>query len=603
MKNISKVALLSFILSVSSQSFAAELPLLPDFDTANAAYKEKDYTEAARHWMELAHRGDMDAQTGLGKLYMRGLGVKQDERTALNLFMEAAKQGDEKAMFELGRAYEKGYGVQKNPEKAKEWYALSYRGGYARGGTELQRLNGIEVSAEKAAKEKKKYRFVNDVRLQFVGEENLDLGTRDDELETAGLLNARSGLYLYPTEDITTYVEARALLSEGVASSNNDDDADSQNLNFVELRQAWVEVDNIGGHKPAAVKIGRQRFREDRGLWWNRDLDAARVSYDTTLTKGFVAVGENQAQYRIGNDNEFDRDEEDRLRVLSELSHQYKKDQFIEARFLFEDDHSGTYNVGQNVNADDRDDDDFSLAWFGLRAKGKNLLFAKEAPKVSYRVDIIGMTGEATNVSTTSGPSSDVRTVSAVNTRDALGFAFDGGLDVELPIPLSPTLSVGYAYGSGDDGSGDSSAFRQSGLDGNTSQFPEEKVSNSLRNYGEVLRPELSNIHILNTGVTFPVLQASDLSLNYFSYWLDDKKTGLQDDGISARLNGQDSHVGQALDLSTNLNIGEELNLPQDYLKNTALRFKLGTFKAGKAYGAQENEYAFRGSSEVRMKF
>ncbi len=603
MKNFSKIALFSFMLSVSSQSFAAELPLLPDFDTANAAYKEQDYTEAARHWMKLAHEGDKDAQTGLGKLYMRGLGVKQDERTALNLFMEAARQGDNKAMFELGRAYEKGYGVEKNIDKAKEWYAFSARAGYARGETEIQRLNGIEISTAKAEKEKKKYRFVNDVRLQFVGEENLDLGTRDDDLETSGIINARAGLYLYPSEDVTTYIEGRALLSEGVASSNNDDDEDSQNLNFVEMRQAWVEFDNIGGHQPAAVKIGRQRFREDRGLWWNRDLDADLVSYDTTLTKAFVAVGENQSEYRLGDDDDFDRDEQDRLRVLSELSHQYKKDHFIEARALFEEDHSGTESIGQNINANDRDDEDFTLGWVGIRAKGKHLLFSGPVPKISYRADVIAMAGEITSIGTAAGPSSNLRTVNSVNSRDALGFGFDGSVDIELDAPLSPTITFGYAYGSGDDGRGDSSAFRQSGLDGNTSRFPDDKVSNSLRNYGEVLRPELSNIHILNTGVAFPVLQASDLSVNYFSYWLDDTGTGLQDSGISAALNGQDSHIGQAIDLATNINIGKELNLPQDYLKETALRFKIGTFKAGDAFGFQEDEYAFRGSSEVRMKF
>lgn len=588
----------------SFQAHAMELPLLPDFDTANAAYKEQDYTQAARHWMKLAHQGDADAQTGLGKLYMRGWGVEKNERTALNLFSEAARQGDSKAMFELGRAYEKGYGVPKDTQKAKEWYEFSNRAGYQRAGQAIDKLNGVEPSqTQTPKKEKKKYRFVNDVRFQFTGEENLDLGTRDDDLETAGIVNARAGVFLYPTEDITTYVEGRALLSEGVATSNNADDDDSQNLNFVELRQAWVEFDNLNGHQPASVKIGRQRFREDRGLWWNRDLDAARISYDTSLTSGFVAVGQNLSEYRLGDDDEFDQDEQDRFRVLTELSHQYKKGHFIEARGLFEDDHSGAESIGQNIDADDRDDEDFTLGWVGVRAKGKHLLFSENINQISYRADVIGMAGEITEISNVSGPSENLRTVSGVNSRDATGFAFDGSVDIEFENTLNPTLTIGYAYGSGDDGEGSSTAFRQSGLDGNTSRFPEDKVSNSLRNYGEVLRPELSNIHILNTGVTFPLLQDSDMSVNYFSYWLDDEGTGLIDDRISALFNGEDSHVGQAIDLSTNINIGKELNRNERYLKDTALRFKLGGFKAGDAYGDEEGEYAFRGSSEVRMKF
>lgn len=602
MKRKLTFAVLLSTLCFTHQSIAAELPLLPDSKTAQTAYKEQDYTTAARHWMKLAHEGDAQSQTNLGKLYARGQGVETDRRTALNLFSEAAKQGDSKAMFELGRGYEKGYGVDKNIEKAKEWYDLSYQAGYSRAGVAYNALNGVESSV-KPKPPRKKYRITNDIRFQFTAEDNLDLDTDGDQFETSGIINARGGVFLYPTDDITTFVEGRAFLSDGLASSNNDDDDDSADLNFLELRQAWIEFDNIAGHQPASAKIGRQRFREERGLWWNRDLDAARLSYDTSLTKAFVAVGQNQSQYRLGDDDEFDRDEEDRLRFLSEVSHQYKKDQFIEARFLYEDDNSRTENIGQNVDNDDRDDEDFSLAWVGVRAKGKHLLFADSVPQVSYRVDVIGLTGEITEVSTTAGPSSDLRTVNGVNTRDVNAFAFDGSIDIETAAPLSPTITLGYAYGSGDDGTGDSRTFRQSGLDGNSSRFPSGKVSNNLRNYGEVLRPELSNIHILNAGVAFPVMRASDFSLNYFSYWLDDEEGPLEDEDITAPLNGRDSHIGQALDASLNINLGKELKRSERYLKDTALRLRLGSFKSGDAFGDAEGDYALRGSSELRVKF
>ena len=410
------------------------------------------------------------------------------------------------------------------------------------------------------------------------------------------------GLYTYPTDNITTYTEVRGLHSDGSAASNDDDDDDVRDTSFLELRQAWVEFDNLAGVDGVAAKIGRQRFYEPRGLWWNRDLDAVKLAMNSTLTNGFIAVGQNLDQYRFGDDNDLERDDEDRLRIMTELSHQYQNKQFIEGRILFENDHSGTPAIGANVPIDDRDPEDNKLLWAGIRLKGQTDQNSPLLNKIGYRTDIIGVVGDVTTADT--APLSDeLRTVDAIDKRDVAAWAFDGSLDFQFDTPLNPTITVGYAYGSGDDGSGDDSAFRQSDLEGNTSIFPEERVTSSLRNYGEVLRPELSNIHVAILGANIPVLNASDMSINYFSYWLDEETGRLRSSGISGALNGQDSHLGQGLDWMTNINLGRELRTNTPVLKDTALRLRLGGFKSGDAYGDAEGEYAFRGTSEIRVRF
>lgn len=744
---------------------ATEVAIFPSLNIAKTAYKNENYTLAAQHWMPLAHKGNTQAQVGLGKLYTKGLGVQKNNKTALNLFLSAAEQKNPRAMFEIGRLYEKGDAVEKNYTKAKEWYELAAVNGYARGNYAIGNMHeknkfskpvdvntdtksniktainniknrqyqdasylaaiyeqgkGVPQNYQKAltyylvaqnsktqnteskislleskisldqyiqakkdsdllmsdnktlkeprknlirhlkrtpkpsippeqaehnqnlalkyyktsaeqgyqraknkisiisgdsieeneetqkvqkAKTKKKYKIITDLKTQFVGEENLDLGTRNNDTETSLVLNGKIGAYLYPTEHITSYVEVRGLYTEGVASSDNDNDDDSADTSFAELRQAWVEFDQLFGIDPASLKLGRQRFYETRGLWWNRDLDAARLAIKSDITNGFIAVGENQSVYRIGSDNELDRDDEDRLRVLGELSHQYAPSHIIEGRFLYEDDHSDTAAIGSNIEVNDRDTEDLNVLWSGVRAQGQFIPSQSTLAQISYRADIIGVAGEETITSTTNGPSSDLRTVTAINDRDVLGWAFDGSIDFLLDHTLEPTLTLAYAYGSGDDGSGDNNAFRQSDLDGNTSLFPKNRVSSPLRNYGEVLRPELSNIHIANAGLNFPVLKTSDVNINYFSYWLDEESTGLRSSQITAPLNGQDNYLGQALDISTNINIGKEMNLQSPLLKNSALRIKLGGFEAGDAYGAEDGEYAYRGSTELRIKF
>lgn len=627
MKTYASIAFLILLLwspvPVSASTF------FPDMATAKTAYKNKDYQTAAENWIPLAHRGNAEAQLALGKLYTKGQGVKQNYQTALNLFLAAAAQNNARAMFEIGKLYESGYGILKAPQKAKRWYEKAAQNGYARGYYSIGRLYekrkiGIskEERSQKATKyfklaeangylpadkryvtlqsfqieTRKKYKVITDFKTQFTGEENLDLGTANNDLETAFVLNGKIGAYLYPTDDITTYFEARGLYSDGVATSDSDDDEDTTNLNFVEMRQAWVEFDQLWNIPILSLKAGRQRFYEPRGLWWNRDLDAARLSLNSTLTNSFIAIGENLSKYRIGDDNDLEREEEKRLRILGELSHQPVKNHEIGLRFLYEEDHSGTKNIGQTVPDNDRDTEDNNLLWAGARASGKT-------DNITYRADIMAVRGEETITTTTPGPGADLRTVSTITDRDVFGWGFDGSINIELDTPLEPTLTVGYAYGSGDDGNGDNNAFRQTGLEGNTSISPAGRASSALRNYGEVLRPELSNLHIVNTGINIPVFQASDINLNYFNYWLDENATTLRSSGISARLNNSDKHVGQALDLAVNINIGKELDIQNTIFKNTAFRIRLGGFKAGEAYGSGEDEYAYRGSTELRVKF
>jgi|GEM_PF-2105401 len=126
-------AITAVVILISSPAKAAEVATFPSLDIAKAAYKDQNYVLAAQHWMPLAHKGNPQAQVELGKLYNKGLGVKQNNQTALNLFLSAADKNNSRAMFEIGRLYEKGDGVDKDIIKAKEWYELASLNGYARG--------------------------------------------------------------------------------------------------------------------------------------------------------------------------------------------------------------------------------------------------------------------------------------------------------------------------------------------------------------------------------------------------------------------------------------------------------------------------------------
>ena len=71
---------------------------------------------------ELANDGDSTAQTALGLLYERGLGVTRDSAQALVWYRRAAAQGDALAEFHIGSLYERGAGVSRDYSEAAAWY-------------------------------------------------------------------------------------------------------------------------------------------------------------------------------------------------------------------------------------------------------------------------------------------------------------------------------------------------------------------------------------------------------------------------------------------------------------------------------------------------
>jgi hypothetical protein len=72
--------------------------------------------------MPLAEAGDKTAQTYVGEIYDKGLGIPPDYTQAAFWYRKAAEQGDRRAQLNYGYLYEKGLGVKKDPVEALNWY-------------------------------------------------------------------------------------------------------------------------------------------------------------------------------------------------------------------------------------------------------------------------------------------------------------------------------------------------------------------------------------------------------------------------------------------------------------------------------------------------
>lgn len=426
--------------------------------------------------------------------------------------------------------------------------------------------------------------------LQANALDNADLGTADNDRRDTFLTQARVRASYRFNKNMLGLVDARAVGIGGDSGGEDETGRINTNEDYLELRQFWLKY-SAGD---AAVQAGRQRIKEEAALWWNRDIEAALVLYEGDRLNGFAGIAQAFDDYRTTDS--FRASQEDRLRVMGETSWQWRDDHFLEGRFLYEDDHSGTRNTGDVIRTHERDDEDGKFVWAGVRSSGifKGVL----ADSIKYKIDTIALKGDETEETSSGIAGTDFRTVTGRNDRDVFGWGFDARADIGLGRPV---LRLGYAFGSGDDGSDTDHEFRQSGLHSNSSR--PGVSSGSVYDYGEVLRPELSNLHIFTLGGGLPFGDFGDLNLFYHYYRLDENATDMRSSLVSAPLNGSDKFVGQEADVILNLSLSKVFDLENTALKGVNLRTSFGVFRAGDAYGAAEGENAVRAFSELVFRF
>ncbi|MEX2642149.1 MAG: caspase family protein [Acetobacterales bacterium] len=81
------------------------------------------YASSLRAWLPLANEGDPLAQTYVGEIYEKGLGVPPQYDLAAQWYAKAAGQGSSRAQLSLGALYERGLGVPLDPARAAELFA------------------------------------------------------------------------------------------------------------------------------------------------------------------------------------------------------------------------------------------------------------------------------------------------------------------------------------------------------------------------------------------------------------------------------------------------------------------------------------------------
>ena len=407
---------------------------------------------------------------------------------------------------------------------------------------------------------------------RYRGDFKLRDGAKDDVFRLDQELQLE---LFYPlTEDVSLFLKGKALYQDELYTEDNNGKFERA----IERGETWMYVGNLLG-SDFSLQIGRQNFREERTWWWDKDLDALRIHYDRRRLHAELAVAQEMARVSTEEDRN-DPAAGNVLRLLGHTAWLWTKDHRLDAFFLYQNDHSSRQSVGQLVKKGREDPSDAALLWLGARASGEQDL--DRFGELDYRLEGAWVSGhEILFDFKKDKKKKSRRRVSSRTERDVAGWALDSGVSWETRLPGRPTLTLGYALGSGDrtPDRGKDQAFRQTGLYLNKGRF---HGVDRFRYYGELLRPELSNLHIWTAAVGFRFWQSSSVEFVYHLYRQVHPAPFLRNASIKADPEGKRPAIGQEWNVVVGLREWEHIDI----------ELIGGLFRAGSAYGPLSGETA-----------
>ncbi len=421
-----------------------------------------------------------------------------------------------------------------------------------------------------------------ELTLELEDRRDFAFGTEPDDLERKTLELELQAFYHY-SDQSAVYLEVEGTRRTDEEHESGEEETESQWTRG----EMWLFS---GGWNQGTTgyQVGRQNFVDDRKWWWDKNLDAARVRYDTQSLHFELALAQELARESTAEDD-IDPEQEDVLRLISSASRVVGKDHEIGFFMLLQRDGSETETGGAVVDRDRRDDSDLDAVWLGARGTGKYRLGG--LGRLYYWLDAGIVAGEEKRIDYDSidATSSLVDSVEAVDLR---GAAIDVGLMWRTKLPGELTFSLAYAVGSGDDDPDDDTdrAYRQTGLNRNDDSF---RGVNGFHYYGDLLRPELSNIAISTLGIGFHFLPESSIELVYHRYQQLEPADEIRDARIDLDPTGEDDDIGSEIDLV--LGIEESASLKVELV--------LSRFEAGDAFGALGGSTAYKGNLELELQF
>jgi alginate production protein len=387
--------------------------------------------------------------------------------------------------------------------------------------------------------------FGAELELKYESIRNRDLDDSQDDRVSVLEPLVSLALSYDPARWFSAYVNvevAREFLLDEPAGSTQDRKLE------VDLKEAFLWFKDIW-LDAWSVQIGRQLFEDDRKWLYDAELDAVRLQY---------------VRDRVGLELSVSREALAREDVLRDTAEDRINNYVVYGRYEVADE---VEVAGYVILRDNRDVDGQRPLFFGIRS------FGEIVTDVDYWFELSQVWGE----------DGDKR---------LRGWALDVGATGEFPLPFSPSLTLGYAFGSGDTDPDDRTdrRFRQTGLHENETEFAGVV---EFKYYGELLDPELSNLSILTIGAGVQPTERSSVDLVFHYYLQHHRSTPLGDTRLAIEPTGRSRALGTEIDLILGL---------EQLFERIDAKLAVGYFMPGRAFPAGADDALFV-SLEIQFAF
>lgn len=375
----------------------------------------------------------------------------------------------------------------------------------------------------------------------------------------------------------TDTVQTDTLQSDEVnassASGRQPDDA------YLALREFWVDYAGLTQYPGEHLRVGRQRLRDDSGLWADTNIEALNWTFDTTLLRAHVGAAQRFSEYRTDL-TDLAPEDKDRSHLFGDIATQWAPHHWVGLRLHHADDSGSLPAPGETVDALDKRSTG-NLTWLGIEANGDGYQYRSQMP-LNYWASATWLSGHRDRLTSTAVDGERVAT--GKQSDDVNAYGVDLGL--RWNIDEQWRAGVGYARGSGGGHDGEDQ-YEQTGLQSNRSNFTGTRAR--VHRFGEAFRGELSNLQDATLFGAWQLRDDYDASLVYHKFWRVDGASDIGNSGINAPLVNDSRDIGQEVDLVMTKYFKQGLlpaSMSQAIDEPSALiRLRGGLFMPGDAYG------------------
>ena len=149
-----------------------------------------------------------------------------------------------------------------------------------------------------------------------------------------------------------------------------------------ELREFYLRRNLLGDDPRYALSVGRQKFADNYGIWWDDTSEALRLDYTDTFSTALFAVARKFSNYNT-DANSLTDNERDISYAMAEYALRWSEHNWVGTRLMYEQDDS---------DEDPNDRNDFRGGRLGLFAHGDDL---RVSPLFSdYRLELAALEGD-----------------------------------------------------------------------------------------------------------------------------------------------------------------------------------------------------------------